>query len=138
MNGMFIAAFDREAPAKTLRNRLIQEGFQADVRDESKVQRFAFWVKPRAAIQVFVRNEDFEAALARVKEWDQNDSILAEAIHCPECHSLRIQYPQYTRKFIIPWVVEILGSIGLFTKEFYCQDCQFTWTDEVKVEPERD
>jgi hypothetical protein len=48
----------------------------------------------------------------------------------PACNSTRIQYPQLTRKFLTPALAGILLALKIFPKEFYCEDCHFTWTNE--------
>jgi len=55
---------------------------------------------------------------------------LPGAIHCPECKSLRVQYPQFAHKSVIPNV--IVGLMATFggQKEFYCEDCHYTWPME--------
>jgi transposase-like protein len=52
------------------------------------------------------------------------------ALRCPQCNSTRIEYPQLTRKFLTPALAGILFALKVFPKEFYCQDCHFTWTNE--------
>ena len=53
------------------------------------------------------------------------------AIRCPECSSLRVDYPQYTHKSALPnLLVGVLANIGAVGKEFYCHDCHFTWPKE--------
>jgi hypothetical protein len=31
-----------------------------------------------------------------------------------------------------------LAATGVIAQEYYCEDCHFTWPDEVKPEPELD
>ena len=62
-----------------------------------------------------------------------------EALHCPECGSSEIEYPQYNRKFKLePAVVAMLAKVGLVEKRFYCRHCQFMWPLSEKVEGPRD
>ncbi len=35
-----------------------------------------------------------------------------------------------TRKFLTPAMASILFALKIFPKEFYCEDCQYTWTNE--------
>jgi DNA-directed RNA polymerase subunit RPC12/RpoP len=64
--------------------------------------------------------------------------MLEEAIRCPECGSPRVEYPQFTRKFLTPLLVELLISLGAGEKDYYCMDCHYTWPKTVKHEPELD
>ena len=41
-----------------------------------------------------------------------------------------LEYPQLTRKFLTPWLASVLFALKIFPKEFYCQDCHFTWPGE--------
>jgi len=65
-------------------------------------------------------------------------NLLRDAIHCPECGSSRVEYPQFTRKFILPNFGALLCAIGLMEWKFYCQECQFTWPRKVNVPPNLD
>jgi len=41
---------------------------------------------------------------------------------------LRVEYPQFTRKSFIPNVLlGLAASIGVVEKDYYCQDCHYTW-----------
>jgi hypothetical protein len=71
---------------------------------------------------------DFERAHRLVLEWDRVEGALQAAIRCPECKSLRIDYPQFTRNSIIPnLIIGLLATIARVEKEYYCYDCHFTW-----------
>jgi hypothetical protein len=37
-----------------------------------------------------------------------------------------------SRKFITPALAGVLFALKVFPKEYYCQDCQFTWADDVE------
>ena len=64
-------------------------------------------------------------------EWEAADPDIG-ALRCPQCNSTRIEYPQLTRKFLTPAAGRQSFALKVFPKEFYCQDCHFTWTDEVE------
>ncbi|MBA3387093.1 MAG: hypothetical protein H0T95_10845 [Chthoniobacterales bacterium] len=63
-------------------------------------------------------------------DWETTDPDIGAAIRCPNCQSPRIEYPQMTRRFRLPWIANLLFAMKLFDKEFYCRDCQFTWGGE--------
>ena len=84
--------------------------------------------KPQANVKVKVEEHDFERAQALLVEWEAADPEIG-AMHCPQCNSPRIEYPQLTRKFLTPALAGILFALKIFPKEFYCQNCQFTWTN---------
>ena len=71
-------------------------------------------------------------------DWDANDGALRDAIHCPECGSLRVDYPQFTRKSLLTnLTMGVAANVGLVDKEFYCEDCHFTWPKH-GTKPRRD
>jgi transposase-like protein len=64
-------------------------------------------------------------------EWQQSDpAIGAGMLRCPQCNSSNIEYPQMTRKAITPGLMVVLYTLRILPKEFYCQDCHFTWSNE--------
>lgn len=126
-----IATFNEPAQAKHLRDRLEQAGFKADVHNEGHEQAVRLVGKPQANVKVLVEEEDFGKAHKLMLEWEPTDPEIGTAVRCPNCQSPRIQYPQLPRKFpFIPGLVSLLMATKLFPKEFYCQDCQNTWSKE--------
>jgi len=123
-----IATFNEPAKAKHLKERLRQKGVKADVHNEGHLQSVAFMSKPQANAKVMVDEKDFEVAHQLLVDWEASDPDLgASAIRCPQCQSPRIEYPQLTRKFLTPGLAAIFFALRIFPKEFYCQDCHFTW-----------
>src|ERR1700720_733033 len=126
-----IATFNEPASAKRLKERLQQAGLKADVHNESHLQQVAFMCKAQANAKVLVEDNDFERAQSLMLEWEACDPYVAAAvIRCPQCGSSRIEYPQLTRKAITPAMASVLFALRIFPKEFYCQDCHFTWSNE--------
>jgi hypothetical protein len=128
-----IATFNEPAKAKHLKQRLQDAGLKADIHNEAHLQAVAFMSKPQANWKVNVDEEDFTAAQNLMVEWETTDPDVGSAIRCPQCGSPRIEYPQLTRKFITPALASILFALKIFPKEFYCQDCHFTWSNEVET-----
>jgi hypothetical protein len=126
-----IATFNEPAKAKNLKRRFQQAGLHADVHNEAPLQQVAFMSKPQANAKVMVEDGDFERAQRLMVEWEASDpDIAAAVIRCPQCGSPRIEYPQMTRKFMTPALVAVLCALKIIPKEFYCEDCHFTWTNE--------
>ena len=125
-----IATFDEPAKAKHLKQRLQDSGVKADVHNEGQLQAVATMSKPHANAKVMVEEQDFQRAHERMVEWEPTDPDIGAAIRCPNCQSPRIDYPQMTRRFLTPWVASILFATGIVEKEFYCRDCQNTWTNK--------
>ncbi len=122
-----VATFNEWEPARELQSRLEKVRIQAIIRDESKLERFWFMSEPAAAIHVEVRQPDYVTARQQIKEWNQRDGILRQAVICPECGSPRIEFPQITRKFLMPVVEACLMLLHIMPREFYCLDCQYSW-----------
>ena len=126
-----IATFNDPAKAKQLKQRFQQAGLHADTHNERYLQGVAFMSKPQANAKVMVEDKDFERAQSLMVEWETSDpDIAAAVIRCPQCGSSRIEYPQMTRKFMTPGLVVVLCALKIIPKEFYCEDCHFTWTNE--------
>jgi len=117
---------------------LEQAGIPAVIYDERKLQRAFLSRESLAGIRLRVDRKDFERARALVWEWEKRDKVLKDAIHCPECRSSRVQFPQFTRKFVLPNFGALLCAVGLMEWKFYCQDCQYTWPRRQSVPPNLD
>jgi transposase-like protein len=125
-----IATFNDSAKARQLKRRFEDQGLKVDVHNEAPLQEFGFMSKPQANAKVMVDDSDFEKAQSLMIEWEATDpDISAALIRCPQCNSSNIEYPQMTRKFLTPALVGLLCALKIIPKEFYCQDCHFTWTN---------
>ena len=127
---------ERPEPVKT---RLELAGIPAAIHDERAIQKFCYLSEPLAGIHVRVDRKDYERAQKLLREWARTDGVLRDAIHCPDCGSSRVEYPQFTRKFVLPAFGALLCAIGgLIERQFYCEDCHYTWSTKAKVLPELD
>jgi hypothetical protein len=133
-----VATFNEREDAEAVAKRLIQAGFQAEVADETKVQKFFFMSKPLANEKVEVPIEDYDRARNFLKQIDPEEHLLRHQICCPQCDSPDIEYPQFTRKFITPVLVEIACFLHILEKQFYCKNCHNTWSRKVGVPPPLD
>jgi hypothetical protein len=133
-----VATFNEIEPAQELCRELEKAGVRTRIHDESKLEKFWFLSKPMAAIHVEVDAEDFVKAEQLLRDWGDSIKPLKQAIHCPECGSSRIEFPQITRKFAMPMVETFFMALHLIPREFYCQNCQYTWPIAQKVRPRMD
>ena len=130
MNRMVIALFGNRAEADVLRQRLEQNGVQAEVHQRHPLARLWFVSRTSGPARVEVSGSQFDRAEELLDRW-QDTPLLGNAIRCPECHSLRVDYPQYTRNSLLTnLVIGLLATIGFWEKDFYCKDCHFTWPKE--------
>jgi hypothetical protein len=131
MNRIPLALFTNRAKAEPLERRLREAGISAEIHDELRLEKLWFVSKPATGVRLEAPCDQYERAIDLLLEWDAAEGALREAIHCPECKSFRIEYPQFTRKFLIPnLALGPLSALGLVEKEYYCQDCHYTWPKE--------
>jgi len=135
-NTITLATFNEAIHAQPLVARLWEAGIRAEIHDESKLERLWFVRKPLAGVRIEIHPDDFDKAARLVREWDTAEHALHNAVRCPECGSSRVEYPQFTRKFVTPNLVGLVSAMGLVEKEFYCQDCHNTWPPE-RTKPPR-
>ena len=129
MNEMItVAAFNERDKAEVLQRRLKQAGVDAEFDDESAIQRARlFALVPMAHMRVLVPKLQVPNAKTLLAGWEA-DGAMQGAVRCPDCNSSRVQYPQFTRNFLLPNVLAaILWKLRLAPAEFYCEECQFTW-----------
>jgi hypothetical protein len=128
MNTIPVALFSERASAEMVRARLSQASIPAELHDEAGLQRFWFVSRGEAGVRVEVPADQFERSEQLLVDWEAGDGVLSGAIHCPECRSMLIEYPQVTRKSVLTNIAMGLSSkVGLIEKEYYCQECHFTW-----------
>lgn len=135
MKTAIVATFNDRDHAEPVLKRLSNAGLHPSVRDETRWQR-AHLSERLASVKVEVPEEEFETARANLKEG--NACELEQAVCCPECGSPDVDYPQVTRKFVLPTLHILLFKLGLTEKEFYCNTCQATWPLREKLESQRD
>ena len=94
--------------------------------DDKLFRYFLFLRPPRVMYRVQVHENAFRTAMELL---DKNaPAVLEQAMHCPSCGSLRVNYPQMTRKFIMPTVILHLGIIfRVIDHQCYCEHCHEMW-----------
>ena len=132
MNMVTVATFNEPSKAEPLQQKLEKAGVCAEICDESRYEWFWFVTRPVAGIRLKVHKKDFENARRLVREWGATDGVLRDAVRCPQCGASRIEYPQFTRKFLLPNLVGLASLIGIIDKEFFCQECDYTWPKDAK------
>jgi len=121
MNKISISLFRSRSDAEPFQRRLREVNVATELHDCSNI----------TGARLDVPGDKFEEAYALLQKWDADEGGIRGAIRCPECHSFRIDFPQYTHKSALPnLLVGFLANIGAMPKEFYCHDCHFTWPKE--------
>jgi predicted Zn-ribbon and HTH transcriptional regulator len=128
MNRIPVAIFSHRAKAEPLQRRLVESGLQAEIHDELRLEKLWFVSKPAAGVRIEVPVQQSERAQQLLLAWDMAEQTLQGAIRCPECKSLRVDYPQFTRKSMFTnLAMGLMAELRLVDKEYYCQDCHYTW-----------
>lgn len=131
MKRMPIAIFNDRALAEPIRARLAQAGIAAEVHDDLGHRTLWATPKPARPVRIEVPASEFERGEQLLVDWDAQDGSLQHAIHCPECKSLLVQYPQATDKSVLTNVaMGVASQLGIIDRQYYCQDCHFTWPRE--------
>jgi hypothetical protein len=134
-----VATYNDPEPAERLAARLRDEGIAATVYDESNEQKWKlFNLRPRAHLRVRVPGASEAATQTLLAAW-KGEELLLQAVHCPECSSSRVEFPQFSRRTIMGALPAALAATGVIEQEFYCENCHFTWPAEpAKPEAELD
>lgn len=123
-----VAVFEDLNAGKTLESIFRSKGIKSRTYNDRLLQLFLFLCPPRVTFRAQVRLDDFQKAIDLLDSDPSASSILQQALHCPSCDSLRVSYPQMTRKFFLPTAVLHLGIIfRVLDHEAYCENCHYTW-----------
>jgi hypothetical protein len=134
-----VATFSDLDKAQAVEAKLEQARVPAKVLDQSKLQRFVFLSEPLACYRVLVSEADYEKAREFLKAADAQDHILQDEVHCLQCGSPHVDYPQYSRKFVTTTMYGMLFAfLHLIDKTFYCQECHHTWPVKDLLRPGAD
>ena len=121
-------SYDLAVPA---RDQLRAAGIKAEVHQELQLQRLWFVTKSSAGARLEVARADWQRATRLIREWNQTGGPLRQAICCPECRSLRVDFPQFTNKsFLTNLAMGLLAELNAVEREYYCEDCHCMWSAE--------
>jgi len=126
-----IALFANRTQAEPMQQRLAKAGIAAEIHEELGLQRLWFVSKRSAGARLEVAPHQFEKAEGLLMAWDIAEGALNQAIHCPECKSLRVDYPQFAHNSVCTNLAAGLAAeLGLVEKDYYCEKCHYTWPKE--------
>ena len=140
MEPVTILTFNELEQAQAACKRLEEAGFHPTINDERKRQKHWLVSECLACFRVQVDKHEYERAEQLLDEWaSTRPELLRGSVHCPECGSSEVEYPQFNRKFTLePAVYALLTKVGLFEKKFYCHHCHYMWGTSQKLEPHTD
>ena len=132
-----VAMFENAGDGQMLEAVLRDKGFEARTFNDKLLQLFLFLCPPHVTFRVQVRDNDFNNARDFLDREPATSAFLKKGIRCPSCGSLRVQYPQMTRKFFLPTVLLHLGIIfRVIEHECYCESCHFLWNLQKDESPQ--
>lgn len=128
MQWIDVATFSDRDTAEALKFELVNHGLCTRVHDESALQRYWFLAGNVGSYRVEVTKGDESSAERWVRDW--KGAGAATALHCPECHSTHVDFPQFTRKFMTISILPILFARLFHLQRYYCKSCHHTWTKD--------
>lgn len=125
-----VASFDEPWEADQLVRLMKDVHIDASLKDDRKLQQNWFLVRqPRAGVHVQVPEPDLVVAQTFLRGNPAAQRLFLRAVHCPACDSGRVQFPQMTRRNVLPTLIaHTLVFLGFMRQEYYCEDCHFSWT----------
>jgi len=121
-----VAVFENVIDGKMLEAFFRDKGLESRAYDDKVFRYFLFLRPPRITYRVQVRRNHLESAHGLLDR--KAPAIFEKALHCPSCGSLQVNYPQMTRKFIMPTVILHLGIIfRVIEHQCYCENCHYIW-----------
>jgi hypothetical protein len=128
MNRVRVALFSNRSGAEPVWELLLHAGIPAEIHNESWLTRLWFVSTARAGVCVDVPVRFAETAEEILLVRNTPEGALRGAIRCPECGSLRVDYPQMAQKSILANIfVGLLAGVGLVEKDYYCEHCHCMW-----------
>jgi hypothetical protein len=128
MQSTMLAAFEKKQDAENLLHYLESRGVTSALADLTVAQPENAIPADFAKYQVMVAEPEVKAALQVARQTEDGVRLIAPAVHCPECGSLDIIYPNYPRNFLIPFLLRLLAKTHLVDGKYCCLACQFEWT----------
>jgi hypothetical protein len=123
-----VAFFDRSVQGEPVCQLLNQAGILAELHKESPLASLWYVSRQQAGARLEVLAKDVDRARCLLLDSDAKSGSLHNAIRCPECHSLRVDYPQFTPKsFLTNLMLGLAAEIRLVERSYYCEDCHFMW-----------
>ncbi len=128
MNRIPVAHFTDRDEAESIRQRLARAGILAVIQEELWLQKLWYVSRGSAGVDLEVPAEQFDHTQKLLQSWELSEGALLHVVHCPQCRSVRVSYPQFARHSLLTnFAVGLCAELGLVEKDYYCEQCQFTW-----------
>jgi hypothetical protein len=127
MNRIRVALFNDRVAAEPLWKHLLQAGVPAEIHNEPWQARLWFVSKHSAGVRIEVPAQLSEITEKLLLAWNAQ-SFLSTGICCPECGSMRVDFPQFAEESILTnLAIGLLAGLGLVEKDYYCEHCHHMW-----------
>jgi len=128
MNSTLIAAFEEKQSAEDLTGYLLKKNIPAATVDLTVSTPGNALPSEFAKYQVRVSGEDAAAAVEATSHTEEGLRLVSPAIHCPDCGSMRVRYPEMPRNFVAPFFFRLLVKMKLIEGSYACLTCKREWT----------
>ena len=127
LQSALVAAYEKKEDAEKMHQFLVSNGIKSTLVDLT-VQQAENAIPPDfAKYQVQVPEAEEKAAEHAVHNADEGIQLLQNAIHCPECGSLRVVYPNIPRNFLVSAVMRVMVKMHVLDGQYLCMSCQHEW-----------
>jgi hypothetical protein len=131
MKRLPVVLFSDRGIAVSIQHRLAQTGIDATLNEKPPLAHLWFIPKGHACIRVEVPAGRLEQAEHFLLDLDNAEGALRQAVRCPECSSLRVDYPQYAKHSLLTnLAMGLLAELRVLERDFYCEDCHYAWPKE--------
>jgi hypothetical protein len=128
MSTIRLALFMDADAAETVRERLVEAGIPAQIHHEPSLAMLWYVSKTAGGVRLEVPADHAERSTQLMLEWDAASDLLRGAVRCPECASLRIDFPQFTQKSLFTnLAMGLVAELKLVEREYYCEACHCMW-----------
>ena len=128
MNSTLIAAFEKQQDAEALAGYLQQKNIHTTLVDLTVSMPGNALPADFAKYQVRAPEPDAPAAVQATSHTDDGIQLMKPAIRCPECGSVRVQYPEFPRNFVVPFLFRLLVKSGAVRGSYACLTCKHEWS----------
>ena len=127
MSRIRVALFNDAATAEPIRVYPRQAGIPAEIHHEPWLTWLWFVPRSEAGLRIDVPACLSEAAGELLRAWDA-EGVLFIGIRCPDCGSMRVDFPQFMGKpFITNPAIGLLAGLRSVEKDDYCEHCHRMW-----------
>jgi hypothetical protein len=122
-----VAAFENKSDAENLHQFLTGRGVKTTFADLTQQQPENAIPAEFAKYQVLAAGGDEQAAEQAAHHTEEGLRLLQSAVHCPECGSFRIMYPNIPRNFLVSALMRVAVRMHVLDGLYVCLSCQHEW-----------